>query len=297
MPVSIGRMIFVDRPDARRVRGLHFFRALIPYVMGTRTGAAVWLSREVDVEPALAWLKERKDEDPSTEWSLFSLVLAAGVRTFALKPRLNDYVHRHAIYRRDRIVFSFIVKPNLSEASAETAAKVEFEPADDARSVARKVRDAVAAARAGKPGLAEPVMDVLHRVPGLKGLGIGVYRLLDALNLAPNELLRADPLQASAVFANLGSIGLDAPVHHLYEWGSASVFVSVGRIAPRWVPGPDGKPVRRRHLGLTVSVDERIADGIYFAHAAALFQRLLRKPELLERPPADDMAPEADEPA
>jgi hypothetical protein len=285
-------MILVDRPDARRVRGLHFFRALIPYVMGTRAGSAVWLTREIDVEPALAWLKERKAAEPDVEWSLFSLVLAAGVRTFALKRQLNDYVHRHALYRRDRIAFSFIVKPNLSEASAETAAKVVFEPWDDARAVALKVQAAVASVRAGKPSLAEPVMDVLHRVPGLKGIGLGAYRLLDALNLAPAELLRADPLQASAVFANLGSIGLDAPVHHLYEWGSTSVFVSVGRIAPRWAPGPDGKPVRRRHLGLTVTVDERIADGVYFAHAAALFQRLLRRPELLESPPSGAGTPD-----
>jgi hypothetical protein len=32
-------------------------------------------------------------------------------------------------------------------------------------------------------------------------------------------------------------------------------------------------------------VDERIAEGIYFAHAAALFQRLMANPETLELPP------------
>jgi hypothetical protein len=33
------------------------------------------------------------------------------------------------------------------------------------------------------------------------------------------------------------------------------------------------------------TVDERIAEGIYFAHAAALFQKLIAKPELLEEEP------------
>ena len=33
-----------------------------------------------------------------------------------------------------------------------------------------------------------------------------------------------------------------------------------------------------------MTVDERIADGIYFAHAASLFNRFIVHPELLEGP-------------
>lgn len=277
-------MLFVDRSDGRRVGRRHFFRAIVPYVMRSRAQAAVYLSREIDIENALAWLREKKRSEPELGWSLFALVLAAGVRTFALKPRLNGFVHRRALYARNTLEFSFIVKQDLSESAFETSAKVAFEPDDDARTVARRLRQAIAKARSGEAGPAEREMRFLHRLPGFKGIATAVFRLLDALNLAPPSMIASDPLFASGVFANLGSIGLDAPLHHLYEWGTASVFVALGRTIGRLETRPDGSLSRRRVLGLSVTVDERIADGVYFAHAASLFRRLIQKPELLELP-------------
>jgi hypothetical protein len=37
---------------------------------------------------------------------------------------------------------------------------------------------------------------------------------------------------------------------------------------------------------MRATVDERISEAIYFAHAASLFQRYLLHPELLEAAPA-----------
>ena len=111
---------------------------------------------------------------------------------------------------------------------------------------------------------------------------VGVTGVSSDLGHALLPRLEADPLFTSVYIANLGSIGLDTPYHHLYEWGTASVFMVVGRIFQ--------KETRRggelRHfVNVKFTVDERIAEGIYFAHAAALFQRLVAKPEILERGP------------
>ncbi len=46
-----------------------------------------------------------------------------------------------------------------------------------------------------------------------------------------------------------------------------------------------GTPELRHFVNVKFTVDERIAEGIYFAHAAALFQRLVAKPEALEQKP------------
>jgi hypothetical protein len=109
-------------------------------------------------------------------------------------------------------------------------------------------------------------------------------------------MIDGDPLFASAYFANLGSLGLDAPFHHAYEWGTASLFVVLGRMFQKEAPGTEGGAARRHYINVKITADERISEGIYFAHAAALFQRLILRPEILESPPRKNEAGEAQAP-
>lgn len=83
----------------------------------------------------------------------------------------------------------------------------------------------------------------------------------------------------------MGSLGLKTPYHHLYEWGTASMFVSMGRVYRKEC----GKGAGRRYITLKITLDERIADGIYFAHASSLLERFMKKPEELEQPPDSNL--------
>ena len=60
-------------------------------------------------------------------------------------------------------------------------------------------------------------------------------RLLDSLDLLPASLIDGDPLYANIFLANMGSIGMPAVWHHLYEYGTIPLFGAVGRVhkAPR----------------------------------------------------------------
>jgi hypothetical protein len=92
-----------------------------------------------------------------------------------------------------------------------------------------------------------------------------------------------DPFYATLFFANLGSIGLDTPFHHLYEWGNSSFFVVMGKLTQKdGHRGPSG--AKRHSINFKVTLDERISDGIYFARSASIFYRLLTSPELLDMP-------------
>jgi hypothetical protein len=44
------------------------------------------------------------------------------------------------------------------------------------------------------------------------------------------EFMANNSLFVSAYVTNVGSIGLDAPYHHMYEWGTTSLFSSLGQI-------------------------------------------------------------------
>jgi hypothetical protein len=292
-------MLFYDRSDGERVRDLRAFNAILPYVLRRRSEAAVFFSKDIEVEAAMAYVR-RRNAEPSQEteaetgspslrsaerFSLFGLLIAAAARTIALKPRLNRFVHARAIYQRRDIWVSFIVKKALTEAATEGHAKVRLLPVDDIATIAERINGGIEAARSGAPGPDDREFALAHRLPFGKVAITRLFRILDRFNVAPARMIRADPLFTSVYVANLGSIGLDTPYHNLYEWGSASVFMVVGRIFQKETRRPSGAIELRHCVNVKFTVDERIAEGIYFAHAIALFQRLVSKPEALESPP------------
>ncbi len=282
-------MFFIDRPDGKKVQQAHALNALMPYMMNGRNQSAVYYDKDIDVEAALLYVRAKnaslgpKHEIPEQErFSLFALVLAALVRTIAIRPGLNRFIHGRALYQRNEIAISFVVKQTMTEAAPEGSAKVYFKPEDDLDAVTLKVNKAIAYVReVGEGGDGEEIAKLAHRIPGAKALVIGLYKILDRFNLAPGSLLRVDPFYATLFFANLGSIGLDTPFHHLYEWGNASFFVVMGKLTQkdshRGLAG-----ARHHHINFKVTLDERISDGLYFARSAAIFYRLLSSPELLD---------------
>jgi len=284
-------MLFIDRPDGKKVKQTHALNAVMPYMMRGRNQSAVYYDKDIDVENALLHVRTKnaslgaKPEIPEQDrCSLFSLVLAALVRTIAIRPGLNRFIHGRALYQRNEIAISFVVKQKMTEAAPEGSAKVYFDPADDLDTVTRKVNKAIAYVReVGEGGDGEEIAKFAHRIPGAKALVIGLYKLLDRFNLAPGSLLRVDPFYATLFFANLGSIGLDTPFHHLYEWGNSSFFVVMGKLTQK--ESHRGASGAKRHsINFKVTLDERISDGIYFARSASIFYRLLTSPELLDMP-------------
>jgi hypothetical protein len=217
-------------------------------------------------------------------YSLFGVLIAAAVRTIALKPRLNRFVHCRAVYQRKGISVSFIVKKVLTEAAAEGNAKIRFESGDCIGQAMEKISAGIESARGDVPGPDDREFDFVHGIPLGKAAATLCFRLLDRFNAAPVKMIEADPLFTSVYVANLGSIGLDTPYHHLYEWGSSSIFMVVGRVFQKEMRKSAGTALKH-YVNVKFTVDERIAEGIYFAHAAALFQRLMTKPETLEMPP------------
>ena len=89
---------------------------------------------------------------------------------------------------------------------------------------------AIDAIRGDEPTPDEKEMSIVSSLPGGRAFSTFLFRFLDSWNIAPKGMIRSDPLYTSAYFANLGSIGLETPYHHLYEWGTASLFIALGRI-------------------------------------------------------------------
>lgn len=250
--------------------------------MTSRNGAAVYFSEDIDIEPALHLVKKLNEEEGTTKYTLFAVVLTAIARVLAEKPHLNRFVMGRHVYERKYMSTSFIVKKALTEDARETDAKIYFDIGETLSSVADKVQHAIAAAQSEELSPDEKEMYFLSAIPGGYALATALFRFLERFNLAPASMIKSDPLYTSVYVANLASLNLSAPFHHLYEWGTASVFVVMGKIERRTVTKKDGTSQQHRFMNFKITLDERISEGLYFARAIDLFRRYMANPAVLK---------------
>jgi hypothetical protein len=276
-----------DRSDGVRLKKLPGFRKIFPFLMRTRTESAVYFSKRLVVAPTLSWL-ERTNPRRDKKLSLFYVALAAGVRTLALRPEVNRFVAGRRIYQRRTIDLSFVVKRELTEEASEITLKLTFDPRSTIDEVARRVQEAVETARQSLTSFDEKLTNFITSLPRpLIRLAVAAVRTLDYHGWVPASFLRDDSLHTSAFLANLGSIGLDAAFHHMYEWGDASIFVVVGKLKKEPVVNERGELEVADVVDMNFTGDERITDGVYFSRTMDLFLDLIGNPERLETPPAD----------
>jgi pyruvate/2-oxoglutarate dehydrogenase complex dihydrolipoamide acyltransferase (E2) component len=98
----------------------------------------------------------------------------------------------------------------------------------------------------------------------------------------PAFLADVDPYYTTVLIANLGSIKCGAPYHHLTEYGTNSIMVTVGEIHKTNTLDADGKILTRDFVDLGITIDERIGDGFYFAKSIKLMKYLIANPKFLE---------------
>lgn len=279
-------MLF-SRPDGDRVKQLPLLRRFLPYLMRGRNEAVVYLDQQIRVEETLRWLEAANAERPAERrLTLYTVVLAALVRTLHERPRLNRFISGGQVWQRREISISFAVKKAMADKATMTTVKVNFDGDSTLEQVAERVRAAIGTGRGSDKTTSEKEMVAVTALPGfaLRAL-MALQRWADAWNLLPGSVLRGDPLYASVFVANLGSVGLEAPFHHLFEYGNTPIFVTVGRIHKVPVVLDDDTLGVGTVIECKYSLDERIADGFYCARSLERFKRYVANPaELVERP-------------
>ena len=279
-------MAFKKRRDATYVRDLPPLRRIIPYLMPTRTESVVYFRQRIEVDLLLAWLEDSNaDRSPGERLSLFHVILTAIARTVRLRPEVNRFVSGRRTYQHDEISISFVVKSVLTDEGTETEARLVLTGDETVEEVRERVQSLLAHERGPSRDGDDRLVDFFAGWPRPVLTGVArVVRELDYRNLMPAALRKSIPLYTSVYLVNAGSIGVDPPFHHLYEYGTASVFVSLGRVARQPVVDEHDRIVVRSCIDLVYTLDERASDGFYFARTAEVFRRLVADPALLADP-------------
>ena len=279
-------MVLRSRGDATYLGNLPALRRIVPYLMPTRAESVVYYPQRIEVEGLLAWLEETNAGRPASDRiTLFQVFLTAIARTLALRPEVNRFVSGRRTYQHDEISISFIVKKAMTDEAPETEVRLVLTGAESTDEVRALVASALERERGTEEGPDDRLVEFFASWPRpVLTLIARAIKTLEYHNALPRALRDAIPLYTSVYLVNLGSVGGDAPFHHLYEHGSASVFVAMGRVGKQPVVDEHGQVVARDCINLAYTLDERASDGFYFARTAEVFRRLVADPRLLEEP-------------
>ena len=278
-----------DRFDGKLIRGLDPMHVFMPYLLPKRTDNEAVMNELVDMTAVLEYVAKKNADQPEFKYTMFHVICAAVAKTIALRPKLNYFIINRKYYERNDISLAFTVKKRFVDHSPEALAIVrldkesEASPIDAVYSQVKKVVCHVK--KDDQNDGATDVMGVLSKIPPfiLRGV-VRLLNFLDAHGWLPKELVKVDPYHTSVFLSNLGSIKMSATYHHLAEWGTNSFFMIIGEMKKRPFYNDDGSVEVKNALELGITIDERIADGLYFINSIKLVKKLLADPELLELP-------------
>ncbi len=274
-----------DRKDGVLLRNLDSMHFIVPLLYPNRCDNEAFISEKIDLTNANVYLAKLNADEPEYKYNLFQLIVTAILKTVMLRPKMNRFVANKNIYQRNEISAAFVVKKLFSDNGEEALAFVHAKESDDIHSVHNEIYRQVSYCRSDKKDGSTESMDFFNKLPRfVSKLIIAFIRVLDRHGLVPASLIETDPYYASVVLTNLGSIKLHSGYHHLTNWGTNSVFCTIGEKKLRPFYHDDGSFEMKDSVDLGLTVDERIADGYYYSKTVRLLKTLLENPELLEKP-------------
>jgi hypothetical protein len=286
-----------ERLSLRKEKGVDFDSVLQAYNFGgtfldfiLENGGFYTL--ELAEAPFNEYIKNKRKD--GINLSVMSVVIAAIIRLVALRPSLNRFVMNGVLYARNEITLSITIKKKLSEQSPEENLKLHFTGKESVFEVQQIIDAEIGRLkRAEESNDAGLVMKLFAKMPNfiVKFL-VNMIIFSDKHNMLPKFLIKASPFHTTVYFTNLMSIKLDKVYHHLYNFGTAGNFVSLGKVMARPII-KDGQIASEKFFKLGLTVDERMCDGMYFSGSLRLLEKMLKDFSSLEEP-LDEVASDID---
>lgn len=272
---------FRDRKDGKLIKKIDSMHYIMPIIYPNRCDNEACITFDVDLTKANEYLAYKNSQGHEYKYNLFQLVLTAMLKTIKLRPKMNYFIANGNMYERNNLTAAFTVKKIFADKGDEALARIYAKDDDNIDSIHNEIYRQVSFCRSDSKDQSTASMDLVQKLPFKRTIGKTV-RWLDRRGKMPSALIATDPYYCSVVLTNLGSIKLDAGYHHLTNWGTTSVFCVIGMIKKRPFYDEDGNVTMRDSVKLSLTIDERIADGYYYSKTVRLFRHLLENPKLLE---------------
>ena len=274
--------MFGLRSDGKHLRKTSAVFKLMPNLMRERNDSQVLFSQDIITDGMDAYIKDKFDNE-GIKIAYVDIVFAAIERIIAERPRLNRFVVNGRTYARNSIFISMVVKKGMNDDALETPLKFEFEGTENIFEVKDKIQPIINKNKEeNTENNTDKTVNALTAVPAfLIKFAMNVIRSLDKHGMLPKALIKVSPFHTSAFVTNVGSLGIDAIFHHLYNFGTTSMFFAMGRKKKTYVY-VDDELVEKKCISIAFVGDERICDGYYYASSFKQLNKYLMKPALLE---------------
>ncbi|MGN1326889.1 MAG: 2-oxoglutarate dehydrogenase [Clostridia bacterium] len=274
--------MFGFRSDGKRVKNVSLLFRIIPHIMRTREDSQVYFSQDVPIKFMEAYINKKAQE--GIKLSYMHIIYAAIVRTIYERPWLNRFVIDGRTYDRNDIFVSLTIKKSLEDSAPETVVKLKFTGEETILDIKEKLEKAILQNKDIKmKNNMDKLVLALGKTPNIVlKLVVGLFKVLDKYGILPKKIIELSPFHTSAFLTNVGSLGIDAIYHHLYNFGTTSLFFAMGKKKKDFIH-EDEEIIEEKCISIAFVGDERICDGYYYANSFKLFNKYIKKPELLEK--------------
>ena len=273
--------MFVHRSDWKKIKKLTPIFKIMPCVMLDKADSQVYFKQDIALKHLDEYIDRKAEE--GIRLSYMNIIYAAIVRIIGERPRLNRFAMNGALYQRNKIYVSLVIKKSLTDDGVETPLKLKFNGDENIFEIKEKLdatieknKDVEAANKTDK------LVSILSAIPsGLIRAIVKFLMFLDKHGIMPKKIIEASPFHTSVFLTNVGSLGIDSIYHHIYNFGTTSMFFSMGKKKKSYIY-EDEEFKEEKCITLAFVGDERICDGYYYASSFKLLSKYLKKPELLE---------------
>lgn len=275
---------FGDRRDGSRLK-MNGFDKFLYYLKPRRSESEVYISKTLDVSNLVKYMnKKKKENDKLTYFHLFSMAAAKIVYNM---PLLNRFIIGGNKYQRNEITLSFVAKTDFTDEAKELLTVIRVDDDDNLDKLSDKILGNVKKIRNNEESNTDGFVSMLGKLPKfVMAIVVWIVKRLDNFDLLPKSLTKDSIYHSTILLSNLGSIHCDGIYHNLTNFGTNSIICTIGEIKEE-ESVIDGKIVKRYVCDFGITLDERIADGVYFAKSVNLLQYILNNPSLLEDKASD----------
>ncbi len=274
-----------DRPDGVLLRDLDSLHFITGIIYPNRCDNEAFIRERIDLTNINAYLEKKNAQGPTYKYNLFQLIVTALLKAITLRPKMNRFIVNSNFYQRKEVSAAFVVKKLFADNGAEALAFIHSKPEDTLDTIHDAIYAQVSECRSEKVDSSTGAMDILNKLPRfISKTAVRFIMWLDKHGWVPEDMIATDPYYSSAVISNLGSLKMKSGYHHLTNWGTCSLICLIGEIKNRPFFSDDGRYDMRPSVDIGLTIDERLADGYYYAKTIRLLKKLLENPELLELP-------------
>lgn len=271
------------RKDATYISNLDPFHSIVPYVMPKRTEAEVSITENFDITELNKYLAKYNKGKEESKLKLFHCICYAVAKTIHDRPKMNRFIAGRRFWQRNEISLSFVAKQKFDDKAEEVLMFLKMKDDYTVEDLSKIINGDVKKARKQSGNDLDKTMSLVGKMPRfILVFFFWIISRLEYHGMMPDGLSHNDPNYSTVLLSNLGSIGAGAPYHHLSNYGTCSIMMTIGTAYKDPITKRDFVPI-------TAIIDERIADGFYYAKSIKLTHHLLENPKLLFNKLSDEV--------